>query len=161
MSASLTEQNALASPHRQIIDRDTASAFTDQLQGLLMALTSHLKRETNALRTGSISTAVDHETKASLFHDYHAALKHLQANKDAVSRFAPVKVDELRRTNETFQNELQKNLASVTTAKAISEHLLTRLAESASTTRRPKTYTAGGTVAQPGQAAAISYDRAL
>jgi hypothetical protein len=72
-----------------------------------------------------------------------------------------VKLDELRRLNDEFQAELQKNLATVSTAKAVSEHLLSRLSDQVSGSRQPKTYGASGTMTRTGQAAAISVDRAL
>ena len=145
-----------------IASREEAIAFAEQLHGLLDAMTSHLQRETTALKAGTLtSEQIDHETKSALLFDYRAALARLRDNKDVVSRFAPVKIDELRRVNEVFQGELQKNLASITTAKAISEHLLNRLADHASANRQPKTYGAAGTMTRPAKPAALSVDRAL
>jgi hypothetical protein len=69
---------------------------------------------------------------------YRSALQHLQAHKEIISRYVPVKLDELRRLNEEFQAELQKNLATVSTAKAVSEHLLSRLSDQVSATANPK-----------------------
>ncbi|MFK7791359.1 MAG: hypothetical protein AB8B88_01690 [Devosiaceae bacterium] len=147
---------------RPINDRDTASQFADHLHGLLISLTQHLHRETEVLREGVYTAlSVDHDTKNDLMFAYRTALGLLQQHKDLISRHVPVKLDDLRRLNETFQLELQKNLATVSTAKAVSEHLLSRLADQVSANSRPKTYGASGTMMRGGQAAAISVDRAL
>ncbi|MFN3169664.1 MAG: hypothetical protein ACE37E_03125 [Hyphomicrobiales bacterium] len=145
-----------------ITDRESAANFAERLHGLMIALTQHLRRETKALRDGAFSKdATDQDTKNELMFAYRSALGHLQAHKDIISRHVPVKLDELRRLNEEFQAELQKNLATVSTAKAVSEHLLTRLSDKVSAGRQPKTYGASGTMTSGGQAAAISVDRAL
>lgn len=146
----------------QIIDRDSATRFTEQLHGLMVSLTQHLQRETDELKSGTYThAALDHETKSDLVHAYRTALGQLQTHKKVLVRFVPVKLDELRQLNEAFQSELQKNLATVSTAKAVSEHLLTQLAEQVSTDRQPKTYGASGTMNRRAKAAAISVDRAL
>lgn len=145
-----------------ITDKDSAASFADMLQGLIVSLTEHLRRETRAVYEGSFSHAsVDQHAKSELMFAYRTALNTLHANKDIVSRYVPVKLDELRRLNEEFQSELQKNLATVSTAKAVSEGLLSRLAEQVSSNRQPKTYGASGTMTVASRAAAISVDRAL
>ena len=151
-----------ASQPALIDDKDGAVRFAEQLHGLMIALTQLLRRETGALRLGSYTDALaQQDTKAELLFAYRKALADLQANRAAVSRFVPVKLDELRRLNETFQAELQKNLATVSTAKAISEQLLTRLSDKVSAARQPKTYGASGIMNRPTRTAAISIDRAL
>lgn len=149
-------------PDKPITDRDSAASFAERLHGLMVALTQHLRRETEALRDGAFSkTDVDHETKSELMFAYRSALGHLQAHKDLMSRYVPVKLDELRRLNDEFQAELQKNLVTVSTAKAVSEHLLTRLSDRVSANQKPKTYGASGAITTSGSSAAISVDRAL
>jgi hypothetical protein len=149
-------------PDTPITDRDSAASFAERLHGLMIALTQHLRRETEALRDGALTrTTIDHDTKSELMFAYRSALQHLQAHKEIISRYVPVKLDELRRLNDEFQAELQKNLATVSTAKAVSEHLLSRLSDQVSGSRQPKTYGASGTMTRTGQAAAISVDRAL
>lgn len=145
-----------------IHDRDTASHFAEQLHGLMISLTSHLRRETKALRDGAYTAGLaDHETKAELVFAYRDALANLQKHKDVLSRFVPVKLDELRKLNTAFQAELQINLAAVSTAKAVSEMLLTRLADKVQARQRPKTYGASGTLTRAKGMSAISVDRAL
>lgn len=145
-----------------IHDRETASQFAEQLHGLMVALTSHLHRETKALRSGNYTDGLsDHETKADLVFAYRDALANLQQHKDVLSRFVPVKLDELRKLNAAFQAELQVNLAAVSTAKAVSEQLLTRLADQVQARQRPKTYGASGTMTRAQGMSAISVDRAL
>lgn len=157
MSATLAQAPAV-----QINDRDSAIAFSERLKGLLISLTSHLQRETLALRAGQYAQGVaDHETKADLIFAYRDALKQVKDHQGQLARFIPVKIDELRRLNETFQAELQVNLAAVSTAKAVSELLLTRLADQVSASKRPKTYGANGTMSARANTAAISVDRAL
>lgn len=145
-----------------IHDRDTASRFAEQLHGLMISLTSHLHRETKALRAGAYTEGLaDHETKAELVFAYRDALANLQNHKDVLSRFVPVKLEELRKLNTAFQAELQVNLAAVSTAKAVSEQLLTRLADQVQARQRPKTYGASGTMTRAKGMSAISVDRAL
>lgn len=145
-----------------ITDRETAQQFTEALHGLMINLTQHMRRETEALKAGDYSTGLtDAETKADLVHTYRTSLAHLKANKDSLSRFVPVKLDELRRLNASFQSELQVNLAAVTTAKAVSEQLLTRLADKVSAGNRPKTYNASGSMTPTSKGAALAVDRAL
>ena len=145
-----------------ITDRETAQQFTDALHALMTGLTGHMRRETEALKAGDYAGGLsDAEAKADLVHAYRAALAHLKANKDALARFAPVKLVELRRLNTSFQSELQVNLAAVTTAKAVSEQLLTRLSDKVSAGKRPKTYNASGSMAQGRQGMPLAVDRAL
>lgn len=145
-----------------IHDRESANSFAEQLHGLMVSLTSHLRRETAALREGAYTEGLaDHETKSELVFAYRDALAHLQQHKDALSRFVPVKLEELRKLNTAFQAELQVNLAAVSTAKAVSEQLLTRLADQVQARQRPKTYGASGMISQAKGMAAISVDRAL
>jgi hypothetical protein len=145
-----------------ITDRESAVGFAEHLHGLLVALTQHLRRETNAMRSGVYSgIAVDQETKSDLLFAYRSGLGLLKTHQGLISRHVPVKIDELRRLHEVFQTELQKNLATVSTAKAVSEQLLARLADQVSANRRPKTYGATGAMNGGGSSAAISVDRAL
>lgn len=145
-----------------ITDRESAQSFAEHLHGLLVALTQHLRRETEGLRQGVYAKlAVDQETKSDLLYTYRTSLSVLQTHKDLISRHVPVKLEEVRRLHEAFQVELQKNLATVSTAKAVSEQLLSRLADQVSANKRPKTYGASGTINSGGAAAAISVDRAL
>lgn len=145
-----------------IHDHDTASSFAEQLHGLMLSLTAHLRRETKALRNGAYTEGLaDHETKSELVFAYRDALANLQKYKDALSRFVPVKLEELRKLNTAFQAELQVNLAAVSTAKAVSEQLLTRLADQVQARQRPKTYGASGTMTRAKGMSAISVDRAL
>ena len=145
-----------------IDDRESATRFTEQLHGLMVSLTQYLQRETRELKAGAFtSAALDHETKSDLVYAYRTALTQLRTNKKVLTRFVPEKLEKLSGLNEAFQAELQKNLATVSTAKAVSEHLLTQLAEQVSTDRQPKTYGASGTMNRAPKAAAISVDRAL
>ncbi len=145
-----------------IVTKEAAVQFAERLHGLLVSLTQHLALETEALKAGTWSRlSFDQDTKSELLHAYRDAHKRLQANQDAISRFVPVKLDTLRRLHEAFQQELQRNLATVSTAKAVSEHLLSRLAEQVSGQNQPKTYSAGGTMTKHAKAAALSVDRSL
>jgi hypothetical protein len=149
-------------PPPVLSDRQSAQGFAEQVHGLLVALTSHLARETEALRRGAYASGVsDPDTKAELVFAYRDALQTLQANAAVLSRFVPVKLDELRRLNASFQAELQINLAAVSTARAVSEQLLNRLADQVTSARRPKTYGANGAMTRPPGAAALAVDKAL
>lgn len=145
-----------------ITDRETAQQFTEALHGLMINLTQHMRRETEALKAGNYANGLDDpETKADLVHTYRTALAHLKENRETLARFVPVKLDELRHLNTSFQSELQVNLAAVTTAKAVSEQLLTRLSDKLSAKNRPKTYGANGAMTQAYKSAAVAVDRAL
>ncbi|MBV6657919.1 MAG: hypothetical protein KI785_09145 [Devosiaceae bacterium] len=153
---------AATSHDGDLTNKEAALAFVGQLQGLMQSLSRHVKRETEALRQGAYGDGLaDLESKSELFRSYHAGLERLRANASHLSRFAPVQLDELRKLNAAFQEDVKLNLAAVATARGVSEQLLTRLAARASETRKPKTYAANGAMAYQPQAAAVSVDRAL
>lgn len=143
-------------------DRASAAAFAEQVHGLLVALTQNLRRETEALRRGAYVDGLgDAETRAELVHAYRQAFETLRANAQSLSRFIPVKLDELRRLHAEFQKELQRNLAALATARSISEQLLGRLAEQAAAASRPRTYGADAMMSRRSGPATLSVDRSL
>lgn len=151
-----------ASPHDMITDRAQASDFAEKLYGLIVSLMQVLDRETEAIHKGAYGKGhlID-DAKSDLMLAYRHALQDVQANRDTLSRFVPVRLDDLRKLNAQFQHTLQRNLAAVSTAKAISEQLLSRLAKQAATTKTPKSYGANGAMCRPRQTSSLTIDRSL
>lgn len=149
-------------PTLSIGDQQQAADFGEGLHGLMLSLAKRLETETTELKAGRFAVGTfDIESKSNLIFRYRQALANVEANATSLSRFIPVKLDELRRLNTRLQDALQVNLAAVATAQGMSEQLLGKLAAKASAHKRPKTYGATGLVAKTPPASAMALDRAL
>lgn len=151
-------------PPRRIETRAEAEHLCADIGGILDRLVVVVGEETRLVRASRIVAATQlHDDKAELSRQYALALETLRSNAAAVSRHAPVQIDQLRRRHEAFQAEVQVNMAVLATARSVSETLVRGVADEISRQNVPKTYGAAGVVSQTSRSAArpIAVSRSL
>jgi hypothetical protein len=130
---------------RRVMTRADAELLCADIGGILDRLVPLVSEETRLVRTAKVTAAMGlQETKAELSRLYAIALGALRGNAAAVSRFAPVLVEQLRRRHDAFQSELQVNMAVLATARSVSETLVRGVADEVAARNVPKTYGASG-----------------
>jgi hypothetical protein len=130
----------------------------------LERLVSILNEETVLLRAGRVREAGELTAeKTRLAQDYMGFARSVQRELPRLRAEAPAKVEALKVRHEQFATQMAENLRVIATARAVTEELLTDVANAMSAKARPKTYGASGTMnGQPPVAAAgVSINRAL
>lgn len=132
---------------RRIETRRDAETLCADIGGILDRLVALVGEETRLVRAADIVAATRlQETKADLARHYVIALEALRGNAATIGRLTPVMVDQLRRRHESFQSDLQVNMAVLATARTVSETLVRGVAEEVCAQNAPKTYGAGGVI---------------
>ena len=130
---------------RHVLTRADAELLCAEIGGILDRLVPLVSEETRLVRSAKLMAATQlQEAKADLSRHYAVALEALRGNASAISRFVPVLIDQLRRRHETFQTELQVNMAVLATARSVSETLVRGVADEVASRNAPKTYGASG-----------------
>lgn len=123
----------------------TAEAITQTMEQLI----NTVRLESDLIRAGKMDDAFAiSDKKAMLSTEYVKGMTILRDNALAISRYAPVQVDLLRRMHETFRAELQVNMAALATAKTISENLIRGANQDVQNRTTPNTYGQSGTMAK-------------
>ncbi len=133
-----------ASGHKPAFDRDSASAFCNDLSATVDTLIRVLEEETRLVREVRLTEAAAiGEEKAALADRYVRAHGVLKSNNRDISRFAAVEIDHLRRRHGALEGAIAANLAVLATARTVSETLIRSVAEAVSRSDRPAdTYSA-------------------
>ena len=136
-----------------VASRAEAEQLCLRIEQNMAGLLDIIARETALLKSARLSAAADLEReKAEMARRYIADMKLLKGHGAAVSRYAPVAVDKLRRLHERFRAELQINLAVLATAKAVAEDLVRGVSNAIAKRDRAHTYGAQGRIATPAAA---------
>ena len=133
---------------------------TDTLESLVVVL----NQETTLLRAGHAKAAGELTSeKTRLAQDYMGYARSVQRQAKRLKAEAPQLVDDLFARHEKLAMQMAENLRVIATARAVTEDLLTDVAQAISAKARPKTYGANGALTgQPPQAASgVSINRAL
>ena len=135
-------------------------AFTE---GTLRALVDIMNNETMLLRAGRYREATELTAeKTRLAQDYVVYSRAVQRQIERLKLEAPDDVGMLRLGHDRLATQMAENLKVIATAKTVTEDLLTSVATQVAASSRPKTYGAGGQVAQPrGPSGGIAINRAL
>lgn len=113
----------------------------------LMALVEIMNAETVLLRAGHFrDAAVLTAEKTSLAQDYVGFARSIQRQAERLQREAPRQLAQLRHGHEALATQMAENLRVIATARAVTEDLLSDVANSVGAQQTPKTYGAGGTV---------------
>lgn len=130
------------------------------LEGLVLVL----NQETTLLRAGRAREAGEISAeKTRLAQDYMGLARSVQRQAKRLKAEAPAEVDALFARHEKLAMQMAENLRVIASARALTEDLLTDVAQAISAKARPKTYGANGALTgQPPQAASgVSINRAL
>lgn len=132
----------------------------DTLESLVLVL----NEETTMLRAGRAKDASELTSdKTRLAQDYMGFARSVQRQSARLRAEAPELVEALLAGHDKLATQMAENLRVIATARAITEDLLTDVAQAISARARPKTYGASGEIAsQPPQVASgVSINRAL
>jgi len=135
-------------------------AFTE---GTLRALVEVMNQETTLLRAARHRDAMElSPEKTRLAQDYMGYARSVQRQGARLKAEAPQLVEALFARHEALATQMAENLRVIATARAVTEDLLTDVAQAITAKARPKTYGANGTLTgQPPQAASgVSINRA-
>lgn len=146
------------------LDQMPGGALCAIAQETLDALVGVLNQETVLMRAGRAREASELTAeKARLAQDYMGLARAVQRQVERLKLEAPAQLDALRAGHERLATQMAENLRVIATARAVTEDLLTDVAESIAARNRPKTYGANGTLAsQPVRpAAGVSINRSL
>lgn len=135
-------------------------AFTE---GTLRALVDVMNRETTLLRAGRHREAGGLAAeKTRLAQDYVSYSRAVQRQLERLQAEAPDDVVMLKTGHDRLATQMAENLKVIATARAITEDLLTDVAQQVARTARPKTYGADGELSRPASASnGIAINRAL
>lgn len=132
----------------------------DTLESLVVVL----NQETTMLRAGRARDASELTAdKTRLAQDYMGLARSVQRQSARLRAEAPEMVEALLAGHDKLATQMAENLRVIATARAITEDLLTDVAQAISAKARPKTYGANGELTgQPPQVASgVSINRAL
>ena len=127
-------------------------------------LVSILNEETVLLRAGRVREAGELTAeKTRLAQDYMGFARSVQRELPRLRLEAPAMVEAMKVRHEQFATQMAENLRVIATARAVTEELLTDVANAMSAKERPRTYGASGTRAgqPPVAATGVSINRAL
>ena len=127
-------------------------------------LVTILNEETVLLRAGRVREAGELTAeKTRLAQDYMGFARSVQRELPRLRLEAPAMVEAMKVRHEQFATQMAENLRVIATARAVTEELLTDVANAMSAKERPRTYGASGTMAgqPPVAATGVSINRAL
>lgn len=146
------------------IDALPAVELCQMASSTLESLVLVLNQETTLLRAGHARQAGELSAeKTRLAQDYMGLARSVQRQAKRLKAEAPNEVDALFSRHEKLAMQMAENLRVIASARALTEDLLTDVAQAISAKARPKTYGANGAITgQPPQAASgVSINRAL
>lgn len=135
-------------------------AFTE---GTLRALVDVMNRETTLLRAGKHREAGTlGAEKTRLAQDYVGYSRAVQRQIDRLKAEAPDDIGMLKLGHDRLATQMAENLKVIATARAVTEDLLTDVAQQVGRAAQPTTYGAAGQMRQPAAASnGIAVNRAL
>jgi hypothetical protein len=135
-------------------------AFTE---GTLRALVEAMNQETILLRAGRHREAAPlGAEKTRLAQEYVGYARAVQRQLERLKAEAPDDVGMLRFGHERLATQMAENLKVIATARAVTEDVLTDVAQQVARSAKPKTYGAGGQVNQSqATSGGIAINRAL
>ena len=123
----------------------------------LEALVAILNQETTLLRAGRMRDASALTAdKTQLAQDYMSYARSVQRQLQRLRVEAPQAVSTLHQLHERLATQMAENLRVIATARSVTEDLLSDVAAAMNASARPRTYGAGGVVAQPGRTGAAA-----
>lgn len=146
------------------VDSLPAAELCQMAAGTLESLVLVLNQETTLLRAGRMREAGELTAeKTRLAQDYMGLARSVQRQAARLKAEAPSEMDALFARHEKLATQMAENLRVIASARAVTEDLLTDVAQAISAKARPKTYGANGTLTgqTPQAASGVSINRAL
>ena len=144
------------------IDDMPAAELCIRAMTALDQLVAIMNEETTLLRAGRLKDAsVLAGEKTTLAQDYVGLVRSIQRQTGRLLKEAPNEVRQLRSGHERLATQMAENLRALSTAKAVTENILTDVAQAVGQASQPRTYGAGGQMAATAPAArGIAVNRA-
>ena len=150
-------------PDRVVASKPEADRLLAELSEAMDGMVSLLEAETKLVRASKLREAARLQPeKAKLAKRYLDGMAALKANAGYLKETIPERVERLRQRHETFREKLQANLATLSTAKAVSEDLVRSVAVELGARDAPDVYGADGRAGRDAQKARpVTLDRAF
>ena len=150
-------------PGRTIASKADADTLLADLGETMDGMVSLLEAETKLVRASKLREAARLQPeKAKLARRYLDGMAALKANAAFLKEIMPDRVQRLRQRHDTFRDKLQTNLATLSTARAVSEELVRSVAVELGARDAPEVYGADGRAGRDGQKARpVTLNRAL
>jgi len=153
-----------AAERLKAIDTLPANDLCRIVLSTLDRLVGVLNQETVLLRAGRVREAGELTSeKTRLAQDYMGFARSVQRELPRLRVEAPAMVEAMKVRHEQFATQMAENLRVIATARAVTEDLLTDVANAMSAQQRPKTYGATGVLSgqPPVPSTGVSINRAL
>ena len=153
----------LADSGRVVASKADADTLLAELSETMDGMVSLLEAETKLVRASKLREAARLQPeKAKLARRYLDGMAALKANAGYLKDTIPERVERLRQRHESFREKLQANLATLSTAKAVSEELVRNVAVELAARDAPEVYGADGrTGRESPKARPVTLDRAF
>ena len=133
-----------------ITSKADAERAVDDLTELFAGLSALLQRETLLVRAGKVRGAAEIEpAKKDLAGRFYAASERIKAHTKFVIQAVPNRCTTLKSAQEELRTVLQKNMAVLATAHAVSEGIVRRLSGQLAKKSSPQVYGATGRAVAP------------
>jgi hypothetical protein len=133
-----------------ITSKADAERAVDDLTELFAGLSALLQRETLMVRAGKVRGAAAIEpAKKDLVGRFYAASERIKAHAKFVMQAVPNRCTTLKSAQEELRTVLQKNMAVLATAHAVSEGIVRRLSGQLAKKSSPQVYGATGRAVAP------------
>ncbi len=132
-------------PGRAVATKADADRLLAELSEVMDSMVSLLEAETRLVRASKLREAARLQPdKSRLAQRYLDGMAALKANAAFLKAAMPERVERLRQRHETFRDKLQANLATLSTAKAVSEDLVRSVALEMGQRDAPEVYRGDG-----------------
>ncbi len=127
-----------------------AERAVDDLTELFAGLSAILQKETALVRAGKVRSAAEIEpAKKDLAGKLYTAGERLKAHAKFIMQTVPARCKTLKSAQEELHTALQRNMAVLATAHAVSEGIVRRLSGQLAKKSAPQVYGASGRTVAP------------
>jgi flagellar biosynthesis/type III secretory pathway chaperone len=133
-----------------ITTKTEAETALDDLSTLFANLSNLLQQETALVRTGKLRKAAEIEpAKRDLAGRLYTLVERVKTNAKFILQAVPERYAALKETQEDLRSVLQRNMAVLATAHAVSEGIVRRLSGELAKKAAPQVYGASGRTVAP------------
>ncbi len=163
MSTSNQPQDELRFSTERPMSPAEAEQFCFAVCDTMKELLSVIEEETDLVRAGRLMEAGHLQPqKARLVHEYTQGVNYAKQYAVALGNLAPAAVHQMRHQHREFQPVLRINLAVLSTAREVTNNILSTVAQSVGAAQRTTTYGPKGTQGQKTHSAeGIALNRSL
>ncbi len=133
-----------------ITNKAEAERAVDDLTDLFAGLSALLQKETTLVRAGKVRSAAEIEpAKKALAGRLYAATERIKAHAKFIMQAVPARCTTLKSAQDELHTALQRNMAVLATAHAVSEGIVRRLSGQLAKKSAPQVYGASGRTVAP------------